>query len=278
MTQTRPGSARRSKAAAQRKNGRFTVLIPVGFPGSGPELLSLARALVPADAKPVFRPMHVATGARFRSVDESASDALGMLLAAGRDLDLELEPVVRSGADVAGEIVRSAREVDADLIVLGWHRPTLSRSLIGGTVASVMRNTNAEVVVHYDRHPRPWRRLLVPFLYGEHDRAAVGVAHRLAGYEGEMVTILHVVEPDEDPRSIGPFRESLGSAKSEVKVVPAPDPLSATVAEARTGDYDAIVVGTSRAWGMSPSFLSIRHEELAKDTRASMLIVRAADA
>jgi nucleotide-binding universal stress UspA family protein len=225
----------------------------------------------------VFRPLHVATGARFRSVDESANDALGLLLAAGRDLEMELDPLVRSGTDIAGEIVRGAREVDADLIVLGWHRPTLSRSLIGGTVASVMRNTSAEVVVHYERHPRPWRRLLVPFLYGEHDRAAVAVAHRLAQHEGEKVTILHVVEPDEDPRSIGPFRESLGSARSEVKVVPAPDPLSATVAEARSGDYDAIIVGTSRAWGMSPSFLSIRHEQLSKDTRASMLIVRAGD-
>lgn len=275
MTQTKPGNSRRASGGAKKPTGRYTVLIPVWLPASGPELLSLARSLVPPDAEPQYRPLHVAGAARQRSADASADEALGLLLDAGRELDMELEPMVRAGSDVAAEIVRGAREVDADLIVLGWHRPKMSRSLIGGTVASVMRSTRAEVVVHYDRSPRPWKRLLVPFLYGEHDHAAVGVAHRMAAHEGEMVTILHVVEPDEDARSIGPFRESLGPASSEVKVVPAPDPLWATVAEARDGAYDAIVVGTSRAWGMSPSFLSVRHEQLAKDTNASMLIVRA---
>lgn len=259
-----------------RHTGRYTVVVPVGFPDSGPGLLSLAAALVPAGVVADIRPLHVATGERWRSVDESAADALGLLLAAGVDAALQLEPIVRAGSEVAQEIVAAVRELDAQVVVLGWQRPTLNRTLIGGTVAMVMQQTSAEVVVHYDRHPRPWRRLLVPYLYGEHDRAAMGVAQRLATHDAESVTILHVVEPDEEPGTTGRFRDSVDGTSAEIKVVPAADPLVAAVEEARSGGYDAIVVGTSRAWGLAPAFLGIRHEQLAKETDASMLIVRAA--
>lgn len=256
--------------------GTFTVLVPIGLPDSGPGLLSLAHALIPAATEAEVRPVHIATGERFASPDESAADAF-RLLPADAESPWMGEPIVREGDDIADEIVAAAQERAARLIVLGWQRPQLSRTVIGGTVAKVMRHTGAEVVVYYERRPRPWRRLLVPYLYGAHDRAAVGVARRLAE-SAESVTVLHVVEPDEDPKTIGPFRAGLDSAWCEVKVVPAPDPLSAAVEEARTGDYDAIVVGSSRTWGMGPTFIGLRHEQLARESDASMLIVRAASA
>src|SRR5690606_9149797 len=77
--------------------------------------------------------------------------------------------------------------------------------------------------------PRPWKRVLVPYLYGDHDRAAVGVAQRLAQMEAESVTILHVIEPDEEPAHTGRFRESVDGAWCEVRVVAAADPLRAAV-------------------------------------------------
>ncbi len=259
-----------------RRTGRFTVLVPVGRPDAGPGLLSLAETLVPEGVEADIRPMHVATGEHFANADDSAADALGQLLTAGVGTHALGEPIVHAAPDIAGAIVATAHDIDAQLIVLGWQRPTLSRTLIGGTVARVMQKTDAEIVVHYDRHPRPWRRLLVPYLYGEHDRAAVAAAQRLAEREAESVTILHVVEPDEEPARPGRFRDSVNGTWCEVRVVPAADPLEAAVAQARSGDYDAIVVGTSRAWGLAPAFLGIRHEQLAKETDASMLIVRAA--
>ncbi len=259
-----------------RRTGPFRVLVPVGRPDAGPGLLSLAEALVPVGMEAQVRPMHVATGEHFPTAQESAADALGQLLAAQHPSRPRLAPIVREDGDIAGSIVAAAADVDAELIVMGWQRPKLSRTLIGGTVARVMQKTDAEVVVHYDRHPRPWKRLLVPYLWGDHDRAAVGLAQRLAQREAESVTILHVIEPDEEPAHVDRFRESVDGTWCEVRVVAAADPLRAAVNEARDGEYDAIVVGTSRAWGLAPAFLGVRHEQLAKETNASMLIVRAA--
>ncbi len=269
-------SATGLKGRAARRTGRYTVLVPVGRPDAGPGLLSLAETLVPMGMDADVRPMHVATGEHFADPQESAADALGQLLAAGPRSQSRLDPLVREDGDVAGAIVAAADGIDARLIVLGWQRPKLSRTLIGGTVARVMQTSKAEIVMHYDRHPRPWKKLLVPYLYGEHDRAAVDVAQRLAQREAESVTILHVIEPHEEPAHSGRFRESVDGTWCEVRVVAAADPLRAAVDEARNGGYDAIVVGTSRAWGLAPAFLGIRHEQLAKETDASMLIVRAA--
>lgn len=261
---------------AARRTGRYRVLVPVGRPDAGPGLLSLAETLVPMGMEGDVRPMHVATGEHFATASESAADALGQLYEGRAESQPRLEPIVREDADIARAIVAAADDIDAELIVMGWQRPTLSRTLIGGTVARVMQKSDAQIVVHYDRHPRPWKRLLVPYLYGDHDRAAVGVAQRLAQTEAEIVTILHVVERDEEPAHTGRFRESVDGTWCEVRVVAAADPLRAAVDEARDGGYDAIVVGTSRAWGLAPAFLGIRHEQLAKETDASMLIVRAA--
>lgn len=271
---TAPASAGSPRAREVVRHGPFTVLVPVGLPASGPALLSLARMLVPEGREMDIRPLHVAAGPRPEPSDPPDAVLAPMLEAAAGGV-MRVEPIVRTAPDVAAAIVAAAEESAAELVVLGWQRPTLNRRLIGGTVASVMAATPAEVVVLYDRQPRPWRRLLVPYLFGRHDRAAVGVAQRLA-HESETVTILHVVEMDEDPRSVGPLRESMHEGRSEVKVVPAGDPLEAVIREARSGDYDAIVVGTSRSWGMGPNFLGVRHELLARATNASMLIVRAA--
>lgn len=258
-----------TKAGTKQRTGTYTVLVPVGLPASGPALVSLGRTLVPEGRDAAIRPLFVAAGPW-----AGTEDPLGPIRAASHGR-ADMDPMVRSAPDVADAIVAAVDETDAELIVLGWQRPLLNRRLIGGTVASVMNRTSAEVVVLYDRKPQPWKRLLVPYLFGDHDRAAVGVAHRLAR-ESESVTLLHVVEPDEDPRSVGPLRDAMGSARSEVKIVPAADPLSAVIAEARTGRYDTIVVGTSRTWGMGPNFIGVRHELLARATDASMVIVRAA--
>ena len=260
---------------ARRRTSRYRVLVPVGRPEAAQGLVALAETLVPMGMDGEIRPMHVASGEDIAAVTQSAMVALRGLQTSRGGTTRRFEPIVREGADVAQTIAAAAADVDADLIVMGWQRPTLSRSLIDGTVARVMQESSAQVVVHYNRRPRPWKRVLVPYLYGDHDRAAVGVAQRLAQMEAESVTILHVIEPDEEPAHTGRFRESVDGAWCEVRVVAAADPLRAAVDEARSGSYDAIVVGTSRAWGLAPAFLGIRHEQLARETDASMLIVRA---
>jgi nucleotide-binding universal stress UspA family protein len=142
----------------------------------------------------------------------------------------------------------------------------------------VMRRTRADVAVLLARRPAPWRRVLVPFTGGAHDRAALRLAGRLGQQPGTAVTILHVVRPARDP---GEPRLGLSDEVAEafgpsthLKVVEREDPVEAAVEEAR-GGYDLVVIGASETWGLEPTLFSPRHERLAQACPASLLIVRA---
>jgi nucleotide-binding universal stress UspA family protein len=76
------------------------------------------------------------------------AEALDYLRTVEIELDgIPVEPVVRFG-DPAAEILREADEFGADLIVLTTPRGTsLTRLLLGGTVASVYRRADAAVML-----------------------------------------------------------------------------------------------------------------------------------
>lgn len=67
--------------------------------------------------------------------------------------DLPLEVVVKHGTPYR-EILDAAAELDADLIVLAAHRPSLKDYLLGPTTARVVRHADASVhVVRRDPEP-----------------------------------------------------------------------------------------------------------------------------
>ena len=58
-------------------------------------------------------------------------------------------------------------------------------------------------------------------------------------------------------------------------VVESAHPLD-TLVEVARGEFDLVVAGASEQWGLEPSLFSRRHERLARECPASVLIVRAA--
>ncbi len=282
----------RDEADAQEHSGD-AVLIPISLPGAGPELLRVAEALA-RGPKPAVYALHL-----MRVSDQSLLDAqragradfepLEPLLAAARARDLDVHPLEFVSRDPAADITAVAHAKGARLVVMGWHKPVLSRSILSGTVHDVMRDARCDVVVYVQRHFGPWRRVLVPYLGGLHDRGALELARRLSrgGSDPAVataldavdrhVTILHVVPPE---RQAGDAAAGLSAAASafradqiELKVVAARSPLDAVVAEAQRG-YDLVVVGVAEEWGLEPRMFSVEHERLASECPASLLIVR----
>ncbi|MDH3667077.1 MAG: universal stress protein [Paracoccaceae bacterium] len=73
--------------------------------------------------------------------DSTSRDTLEALAA-----ETGAEAVVRKGS-VTAEILECAREFDADLIVIGSHRPGLTDYLLGSTAARVVRHADCPVYV-----------------------------------------------------------------------------------------------------------------------------------
>ncbi len=254
----------------------FTVVVPVSLPSSGPALFRAARALAPPAGLRIYG-LHLA-----RPETQSALDAvepvetlpaetpLGPLLDAAAGTGVDLRPLDFVSRDPGRDIADVARQKAADLVLIGWHKPVVSESVLGGTVADVLRHTRADVAVYLERTFRPWTRVLVPYRGGPHDQAALRLASRIARTTGAEITLLHVVPPASGDGA--ETREAFPS-NVELRVVPSDDPVEALVAVAREG-FDLVVVGVSETWGLDPSPFTVRHERIARECPASMLIVR----
>src|SRR5205085_2414125 len=184
---------------AKERKKLFTVLIPVSDPASGSSLLRLASMLAaPADRQllalhlspPVDREAYRA------GLDvEQTAEALQPLLAQAKNEKIDVEPVSFVSRDVPDDIASVARSRQADLVLMGFHRPVFGRSVLGGTVYRVLDATPADVGIFVNRGMGSAKRILVPYLGGAHDRFALELAQRVAKNTAASITVLHVVPP-----------------------------------------------------------------------------------
>jgi nucleotide-binding universal stress UspA family protein len=194
---------------------------------------------------------------------------------AAETLGVELHPMSFATHAPARDILEVAHEKAAGLVLLGWHKPVIGRSILSGTVHEVIKDARSQVAVYLERRPQPWRRVLVLYRGGVHDRAAVEMGRRIAAGEGVEVQVLHVAGPGA-AEGAGPepgWAAALAADGVSLRTVESASPEEEAVAEAREG-WDLVVVGASGAWGMEPNAFGTRGERLARETTASLLIVR----
>jgi Kef-type K+ transport system membrane component KefB len=272
---------RREAAGAAEAPATQTALVAVSLPSAGPGLVRAAAALAPRGGGQRIYALHLDRAAEQRFMQLPAEPApacdetLLPAMQAAEALGVELRPVSFASHAPARDILEVAHEKGAGLVVLGWHKPVIGRSILSGTVHDVMEGARGEVAVYLERGSQPWRRVLVPYRGGVHDRAAVEMGRRIAAAPGVEVTVLHVAGPGAG-RGAEPepgWAPALAADGVRLKTVESAAPGDAAVVEAREG-YDLVVVGASGAWGMEPTVLGAREERLARETAASLLVVR----
>jgi len=136
------------------------------------------------------------------------------------------------------------------------------------------------VAVYVERSFEPWKRILVPFRSALHDGAALELAGRIGAANGIAVTVLQVIGPNDDANAkVGELVDRVAHGGTErthvdVRIVRHDDALFALVQEVRRGEHDLVVIGVAKEWGLTPAFFGLRHERLARETAANLLIVR----
>lgn len=185
---------RRNLPASTRREWRgfHSVLLPVDLtPGSDRAIGRLALLPLATDARVTI--LHVVPGSLLpRERGDAERDAEQALAGVAHDLrkalpaSASIHPLVRFGA-AAKEIGNCAREVDADIVVMGRSsQPTLSDAFLGSTAERVVRQTSLPVLVVQLPPREVYRR---PALALEFDE----VAH-------ELVTLVLRVLPPPRPR------------------------------------------------------------------------------
>jgi Kef-type K+ transport system membrane component KefB/nucleotide-binding universal stress UspA family protein len=273
-------------AAAARS--RYTALVCVAYERSGPGLVTLAAALTKSQAqKGRIYTLHLVRAAdrasfvldQQREKQTSMTDeaALAPLLERARDASVQLRHLSFVTMDPPRDICDVASVKRADVVLMGWHKPVLGTTMLSGTVHDVMRSARATVGVLVDRGLVDIRRVLVPYLRREHDRAALELARRIASNCGAKLTVLRVSSKDsERPPSATSASSASSDPAEETKIVAEANPIDAVIEESAAG-YDLVVIGIGTQWGLEHRSFGIRTEKVLANAPVSVLVVRAAE-
>ncbi|MDC0712945.1 cation:proton antiporter [Stigmatella sp. ncwal1] len=263
----------------------FTVLMCVSHGQAGPGMAALGRALTGGSAaeNAQLYALHLISAERSsmhrlhepRPPDEGA---LAPLLSSAKRLELSVRSLSFVSSEPSADICRTAEAKRADLVLLGWHKPLFSRTMLGGTVHEVMREATTGVAVLVDRGLSETKRVLVPFIGSQNDRQALAIARRILRHTGAEVTVLHVTSPGGRKQGAGgrALMEELfpkESGQVRLKVVEHDSPEEAALAEASQG-YDLTVVGAGSEWGLEDRLFGLSRERIIRDAPGSLLIVR----
>jgi nucleotide-binding universal stress UspA family protein len=281
---------------ADKEKQNFKVLIPVSFPSSGPGLIKIASAISPKSKLKVYA-LHLLKANQLSITNlgedngaQKSIEAFRPLLGYAEQNSIPVSPLSFASRNAAGDINHIANIKDVNIILMGWHKPILSESILSGTVSEVMSHAKADVCVYLERQFNPYKNILVPFRDGVHDRGALTLAHQIAINLNAQVTLLHIVKPGDNKEEKNYKQNEVDESIKEdlvktenindfsedhvtLKVVESEFPLD-TALKIANQNYDLVVVGLSETWGLEPTLFSKKHERLARECPASLLILR----
>ncbi|UKO98916.1 cation:proton antiporter [Nostoc sp. UHCC 0870] len=271
----------------------YRILVPVANPNTQKGLVQLATAIAlnyrqPAIVNPLSL-IELEEDYGFENTPEEANRLIIQHRQQLEDLISTLEPpttqpfvhpIVQISSNVARETAQIAKIEQADLILVGWHRPAFSNNRLGGRVGQILSIVPVDVAVFVDRGGDRLESLLVPYSANIHDDLALTLALRLLiNRDTCMLRVLQVFPEhqiqDELSYELHAMIEQLPKSvrdRINIKIIHAPDPLQAVVTASE--GVDLTIAGTSRAWGIERQTLGRYTDELAIQCRSSLLITR----
>jgi nucleotide-binding universal stress UspA family protein len=158
--------------------------------------------------------------------DSERERILGVMKRFAEHLPPEMTVDIRieAASDIHGEILRQAKAIGADLLVMGSHgRSGFERLLLGSVTEKVIRKASCPTMIVPQRaqdrapdEPVQFRRILCPVDFSDASRRALTFAMNIAEEADAQLTVLHVIEfPPE-------LRENILSEGFDVDTVRAP--------------------------------------------------------
>ncbi len=234
-----------------------------------------------------------------RSLDQATKGVAKMLAARGRR-DIRVTSELCHGLPYVA-LVRQARSVGADLVVLGRHGKRPIRDMfIGSTAERVIRAGDLPVLVVSRRASRPYRRPLVAIDLEDTSRSVVTVALRALGTEAAAVTMVHaypmLFDDTMPPRllsrevtrlrkvyretavaGLSKLQEALGALGVRWRTVVVPgDARAAILGEAVRLRADLLTVGTHGRSGISHVLVGSVAERVIRAAACDVLVARPA--
>lgn len=244
----------------------YRVLVPVANPKTQKGLLQLAVAIAGNRLQPaVVHPLSLIELEEY-AFDSTPDEAERLIQERRHKLEeliqtLEppnirsyVHPIVRMTNTIARTTADIAQLDQADLIMLGWHRPTLTKNRLGGLVGQILSTAPVDVAVFVEQQKERLETLLVPYSANIHDELALELALRLLiNSDTYRLNVLRVVQPGQIQSELSyefsnVMKQLPASVRDriDIQTIAAAEPIQAAI-EASAG-VDLTIAGTSRAW------------------------------
>ncbi|BAZ14008.1 sodium/hydrogen exchanger [Calothrix sp. NIES-4071] len=276
----------------ESSNCSYRILVPVANPSTQKGLLELATVIAfDRRQNSIVNPLSLIELPEDYAFDSTPQEAEKMISQRQQELQelihrlegaaySQIQPIVGITNNVARETTQIAHIEQANLILLGWHRPAFSKNRLGGRVGQILSTADVDVAVYVDRGQQKIERILVPFSANIHDDLAIILALRLlVNKDTCTLKILQVVTDKHIKKELSyevqTIMEKLPSSVREridIETVEAVEPIQAVVAASE--GIDLTIAGTSRAWGIERQTLGRYTDQLAIYCRSSLLITR----
>jgi Kef-type K+ transport system membrane component KefB/nucleotide-binding universal stress UspA family protein len=277
----------------------YRILVPVANPKSQPGLIQMATALAfapdvtPTSAIYPLSLIELSEDYSYASTPDGANRSIQLrksrlteLIERTQPDRLQpwIRPIVQLTSDVGRETNQIAQQGQMDLVLLGWHRPSLSNNRLGGKVGQILGTVPTDVAVFVDRDLDQIERILVPYSASIHDDLAVELALRLlANGPDRRLTLLRVLAPNQlsqgllndlsfELRSLWETLPASLLDRVESKQIESGFPLQ-TVIQAST-TVDLTIVGASPEWGIERQSLGRYTDELTMECESSLVVTR----
>jgi Kef-type K+ transport system membrane component KefB len=283
----------------------YRILVPVANPNTQTGLLQLAASIAQNDRQSaIINPLsliELEEDYLFQSTPFEANrlidrrlQQLNTLIDTLKPLEQAqgkksmFQPIVQIGYDVAQKTAVIAALDRADLVLLGWHRPTFTNNRLGGRVAQMLANTPADMAVFIDANQQPlqskiaqsYQRLLVPYTANNHDDLAVEIALRMLWNDRdrqlELIQISSLETNDgELSAELDSLLENLPaemSSRIKISTLAVVDPIAKI--EEISRQVDLTITGIGRTWGRRKPILDNYTDRLAIHCVSSLLIAR----
>jgi Kef-type K+ transport system membrane component KefB/nucleotide-binding universal stress UspA family protein len=240
----------------------FRTLICVSHEGVGRAMVQLAHALQGGSTEPRTWALHLSRtelrASERMPATEREQTALEPVESWAREIGVGLRTLSFLSSNPSRDIVDVAEAKRADLVLLGWHKPLLGRTTLGGTVHAVMSESPADVGVMIDRGLGQIRRVLVPYAGEPDDVAALAIGRRI---HGASLTVL-----------LADGAALQGEVDAEIRHVGKRSDEQAVLDEAAQG-FDLVICGAEERWGLEARPFGLQSERLVRECPASLLII-----
>ena len=237
----------------------YRVLVPVANPDSLSTLLPPAVHAAKLNHGKVTllhvvtvpSPTPLSSGHRYLTgSDELREKAISMV----DDDEVALDYIVRVARRVSPAIIDTAREQQADLLVIGWQGVKTSdgRTVVGSNIDQVLSQVNCDVMMLQPGETATAQRILMPIA----EPRQVGYSLQMIQLFSEadmQLDLLHVFSPEtpelERERMTRALQRQIDAVKAEGKQVTLHTQINSHRVDAivaAAGDYDYVVIGETR--------------------------------